>query len=101
MTLSGAGDQRLGSMRFKIVILDEASQATEPSTLIPLVRACAELHLTDSLSYWPSAACSPISPTCMPVSFCSTQASRHELAAQPANRRAMRDRVLTQALLYR
>ena len=37
VTLSGAGDQRLGSTRFKIVILDEASQATEPSTLIPLV----------------------------------------------------------------
>ena len=39
MTLSGAGDQRLGDTRFKIVILDEASQATEPSTLIPLVMA--------------------------------------------------------------
>ena len=41
-TLSGAGDlHRLGHRRFKVVILDEASQATEPSTLIPLVSASA------------------------------------------------------------
>ena len=38
MTLSGAAEARLGKLPFKIVILDEASQATEPSTLIPLVR---------------------------------------------------------------
>ena len=37
-TLSGAAEVRVGRRPFKIVILDEASQATEPSTLIPLVR---------------------------------------------------------------
>ena len=38
-TCAGAGDEeRLGTRRYKMVVLDEATQATEPSTLIPLVR---------------------------------------------------------------
>ena len=38
-TCAGAGNSALlGTIRFRVVVLDEASQATEPSTLIPLVR---------------------------------------------------------------
>ncbi|KAK9807686.1 hypothetical protein WJX72_006138 [[Myrmecia] bisecta] len=38
-TCTGSGDaQRLGGRRFKMVVIDEATQATEPSTLIPLVQ---------------------------------------------------------------
>ncbi|DBB05155.1 TPA: hypothetical protein ACH3X3_010403 [Trebouxia sp. C0006] len=38
-TCAGAGDEaRLHNQIFRIVVIDEATQATEPSTLIPLVR---------------------------------------------------------------
>ncbi|KAK9803820.1 hypothetical protein WJX73_003427 [Symbiochloris irregularis] len=38
-TLAGAGDMKtLTSRTFKVVVLDEASQATEPSSIIPLMR---------------------------------------------------------------
>lgn len=41
-TCTGAGDEkRLQSMRFRQVIIDEATQATEPAVLIPLVGAQA------------------------------------------------------------
>ena len=37
-TCAGAGDdERLQSYRYKMVIVDEATQATEPSNIIPLV----------------------------------------------------------------
>ncbi|KAL6760052.1 AAA domain-containing protein [Haematococcus lacustris] len=37
-TCTGAGDSMLTDRVFKAVVLDEATQATEPATLIPLVR---------------------------------------------------------------
>lgn len=38
-TCAGAGDDdRLQMSRYKMVIIDEATQATEPSNIIPLVR---------------------------------------------------------------
>ena len=38
-TTAGAGDgRRLGAVRFRSVVLDEATQATEPSSFVPLVR---------------------------------------------------------------
>ena len=37
-TCNGAGSERLEGQRFRIVVLDEASQATEPSSFIPLVK---------------------------------------------------------------
>jgi regulator of nonsense transcripts 1 len=36
-TCSGAGDPRIQRMTFKIVLVDEATQAAEPEVLIPLV----------------------------------------------------------------
>ena len=38
-TCAGAGDEsRLNKQLFRLVVIDEATQATEPSTLIPLMR---------------------------------------------------------------
>jgi hypothetical protein len=37
-TCTRCGDPRLKEMVFRVVVIDEASQATEPSTLIPLVK---------------------------------------------------------------
>lgn len=43
-TLAGAGDMKTLSTRtFKMVVLDEASQATEPSSIIPLVSLHSQL----------------------------------------------------------
>lgn len=37
-TCTSAGDPRLEGLNFKMVVIDEASQATEPSTLIPILK---------------------------------------------------------------
>eukprot|EP00835_Amoeboradix_gromovi_P000478 NODE_17_length_41373_cov_0.337016.p2 type:complete len:879 gc:universal NODE_17_length_41373_cov_0.337016:8591-5955(-) len=39
-TCVGAGDPRLGRMTFETVVIDEATQATEPESLIPLIMGC-------------------------------------------------------------
>ena len=44
-TCVGAGDGRLSDFRFKCVLIDEATQATEPETLIPMVHGCKALIL--------------------------------------------------------
>jgi len=44
-TCSGAGSEMLGKLTFPSVLLDEASQATEPSTLVPLVRGARQVAL--------------------------------------------------------
>ncbi|KAG8347668.1 putative nonsense mRNA reducing factor 1 [Trypanosoma vivax] len=44
-TCIGAGDSRLREMRFKYVLIDEATQGTEPETLIPLVRGAKQVFL--------------------------------------------------------
>ena len=36
-TNSGAGDPRLAEFRFRLVLMDESTQATEPESLVPLV----------------------------------------------------------------
>lgn len=44
-TCTGAGDgERLGARRYKMVVIDEATQSTEPSCLIPLVRPSLLCH---------------------------------------------------------
>ena len=62
-TCAGAGDdERLQMRRYKMVIIDEATQATEPSNIIPLVRIHAShvlwpvLHACSAWSHpsdWP------------------------------------------------
>jgi hypothetical protein len=37
-TCSGAGDSSLSGISFRLVLIDESSQATEPATLVPLVK---------------------------------------------------------------
>jgi regulator of nonsense transcripts 1 len=38
-----AGDPRLATIRFRSVLVDEATQATEPEALIPIVHGCKQL----------------------------------------------------------
>jgi len=40
-----AFDQRLKSMKFKQVLIDEATQATEPETLIPILKGAKHIIL--------------------------------------------------------
>ena len=50
-TCTGCGDPRLREFAFRMVVIDEASQATEPSTLVPLVKGgLASPHKKDELA---------------------------------------------------
>lgn len=42
-TCTTAGDPRLSSLRFRCVLIDEATQAAEPEALIPIVHGCKQL----------------------------------------------------------
>lgn len=42
-TCTTAGDPRLSQLRFRSVLIDEATQATEPEALIPIVHGCKQL----------------------------------------------------------
>lgn len=44
-TCSAAGDPRLKFLRFRTVLVDESTQATEPECLIPAVHGCKQLIL--------------------------------------------------------
>ncbi|KAF5113276.1 hypothetical protein DV495_003583 [Geotrichum candidum] len=44
-TCSAAGDRRLSNIRFRTVLIDESTQATEPECLIPIVHGCKQLIL--------------------------------------------------------
>ncbi|CAG9464040.1 unnamed protein product [Pedinophyceae sp. YPF-701] len=44
-TCAGAGDPRLGKMTFRRVIVDEATQASEPESLLPVVMGARQLVL--------------------------------------------------------
>eukprot|EP00300_Choanocystis_sp_HF-7_P012508 c17919_g1_i4.p1 GENE.c17919_g1_i4~~c17919_g1_i4.p1 ORF type:complete len:343 (-),score=60.78 c17919_g1_i4:101-1129(-) len=44
-TCSGAGSETLDKLRFEIVVIDEAAQSTEPSTLTPLSRGARRIIL--------------------------------------------------------
>ncbi len=44
-TCTGAGDPAIDKMKFPFVIIDEATQVTEPSSLIPLSHGCQQLTL--------------------------------------------------------
>jgi regulator of nonsense transcripts 1 len=37
-TCNGAGERRLQRQSFRVVVMDEASQATEPASLVPLLK---------------------------------------------------------------
>ena len=44
-TTIGCGHRLLSSRKFPIVLMDEATQATEPSALVPIVKGCRQLIL--------------------------------------------------------
>jgi superfamily I DNA and/or RNA helicase len=44
-TTIGSGHHILGDRKFPIVLIDEATQASEPSSLVPIIRGCRQLIL--------------------------------------------------------
>ena len=44
-TCVGAGDPRLSKFKFRTVLIDEATQSTEPESMIPLVLGCKQVVL--------------------------------------------------------
>ena len=44
-TTIGSGQHILGDRKFPIVLIDEATQASEPSSLVPIIRGCRQLIL--------------------------------------------------------
>ena len=59
-TCSGAGDSRLAEFRFKHVLIDESTQATEPETLIPIVMGAKQVVLVgDHCQMGPVIVCKP------------------------------------------
>ena len=44
-TCAGAGGSELKDRSYRMVVIDEATQATEPSTLIPLVGPRSHVHV--------------------------------------------------------
>ena len=43
-TCVGAGDPRLSKFRFRSVLVDESTQATEPECMIPVVVGCKQVR---------------------------------------------------------
>ena len=57
-TCSGAGSDMLEKFNFSAVLLDEASQVTEPSSLVPLSKGCHQLVLVgDHKQLPPTVTC--------------------------------------------
>lgn len=48
-TCVGAGDPRLSNFRFRQVLIDESTQATEPESLIPLVLGAKQVRFCVTL----------------------------------------------------
>jgi len=58
-TFSGSFDKRLEHLDFKYVILDEASQATEPETILPMLRGAKQVIMVgDQNQLGPTVKCS-------------------------------------------
>ena len=59
-TCTCAGDPRLRSLKFECVLIDESTQATEPMSLIPIVRGARQLILVgDHCQLGPVITCKP------------------------------------------
>ena len=50
-TCVGAGDPRLSKFRFRSVLVDESTQATEPECMIPVVVGCKQVKIYFGLTY--------------------------------------------------
>ena len=51
-TCVGAGDPRLSKFRFRTVLIDESTQATEPECMVPVVLGCKQVS-----HYWNVMIC--------------------------------------------
>lgn len=49
-TCIAAGDERLSSMKFHAILIDESMQATEPECIIPIALGCERVSLKNSRS---------------------------------------------------
>lgn len=59
-TCVGSGDPRLAGMMFKTVLVDESTQATEPESLIPIVKGAQQVILIgDHCQLGPVIMCKP------------------------------------------
>jgi regulator of nonsense transcripts 1 len=57
-TAVGAGDPRLANFRFRMVLIDESTQATEPECLIPIVMGAKQVVMVgDHLQLGPVVTC--------------------------------------------
>jgi len=64
VTCVGAGDPRLSGFRFRQVLIDESTQATEPEVLIPLVLGAKQVILVgDHCQLGPVIMCKKSSPS--------------------------------------
>jgi superfamily I DNA and/or RNA helicase len=55
-TCNGAGEGRLEGRRFRIVVLDEASQATEAASLVALIKGAECVVMAGERAGWPGLA---------------------------------------------
>lgn len=49
-TCVGAGDPRLSKFRFRTVLIDESTQATEPECMVPVILGCKQVSKFEILS---------------------------------------------------
>lgn len=69
-TCIGAGDERLKDFRFDFVLIDEATQASEPTTLVPLLKGCSQAVLVgDHKQLGPTVLCKAASYAGLSVSL--------------------------------
>lgn len=59
-TTIGVGHSLLGERRFPVVLMDEATQASEPSALVPITRGCRQLVLVGDHKQLPPTVISKV-----------------------------------------
>ena len=74
-TCVGAGGKALLERKFAVVVLDEATQATEPDSLIPILKVRG--HLPPLLEWMPTSASIFKGKSCDPLHFVSESKNSH------------------------
>lgn len=64
-TCVGAGDPRLSKFRFRAVLVDESTQATEPECMVPIVLGAKQVILVgDHCQLGPVVMCKKVLKNC-------------------------------------